>query len=104
MNAKSIFFDRPQQELIPTPTMKIRGGDLDLDHADEPGIGLAHAEDALLGRGERDDHHIVLVLAPAGLALPGEQADHREGHPGHPRHRSSDSQVRVEQARGKIFL
>jgi hypothetical protein len=29
-NAKSIFFDRPQQELIPMPTMKIRGGDLDL--------------------------------------------------------------------------
>jgi hypothetical protein len=30
MNAKTLFFDRPQQELIPMPTMKIRGGDLDL--------------------------------------------------------------------------
>src|SRR5213076_1722242 len=42
------------------------------------------AEDAALGGRERHDDDVVLVLAPPGLPLAGEDADHLEGHVLHP--------------------
>src|SRR2546428_183574 len=55
------------------------GTDLDRDRADGARVGLADAEHLLLGRRERDEDHVVLVLAPRALALAAQQADHGEG-------------------------
>src|SRR5207253_10189316 len=54
------------------------GADLDGDRVDGARVGLAHAEDFLLRRRERDQDDVVLVLPPRVLTLAREQADHRE--------------------------
>src|SRR5437762_11917763 len=52
----------------------------DRDGLDRTHVGLADPEDFLLGRRERDQDDVVLVLAIGVLALPREEADHREWH------------------------
>src|SRR5712691_2142855 len=58
----------------------LAGADLDRDGPDRARVRLARAEDLLLRRRDRDEHHVVLVLAPRVLPLAREDADHRERH------------------------